>query len=168
MEDQISCCFTGYRPSKMPFRIETDDSGYVEFENRLTDIINDLIDTGCRHFFSGAAMGFDIIAAESVLLAKKYCPEEIRLSCVIPFIEQSAAFTPFWKKRYDTVLQKCDDVILISDTYFKGCYMKRNRYMVDNSDCVVTWFDGRPGGTKNTLDYAVSRGRHIINIFDRK
>lgn len=168
MKEEISCCFTGYRPSKLPFRIELSDSGYIEFENRLTDIINDLIDVGCRHFLSGVAMGFDIIAAESVLLAKKYSPHEIRLSCVIPFLEQSATFTPAWKKRYNAVLSDCDEAILISDSYFKGCYMKRNRYMVDNSDCVVTWFDGKPGGTKNTVDYAKSRGRRVINIFEEK
>ena len=36
--------------------------------------------------------------------------------------------------------------------------------MVDNSDYVVTWFDGKHGGTENTLKYAAKKRRHIINI----
>ena len=38
--------------------------------------------------------------------------------------------------------------------------------MVDNSDYVVTWFDGKRGGTENTLKYAAKKRRHIINLND--
>ena len=40
----------------------------------------------------------------------------------------------------------------------------RNKYMVDNCDFVLTWFDGKTGGTKNTIDYAIKKGRKVINI----
>ena len=36
--------------------------------------------------------------------------------------------------------------------------------MVDNSDFVVCWYDGKSGGTKNTLKYAAKKHRFIINI----
>ena len=36
--------------------------------------------------------------------------------------------------------------------------------MVDNSDFVLTWFDGKSGGTKNTVDYAFNKGRKIFNL----
>ena len=36
--------------------------------------------------------------------------------------------------------------------------------MVDNSKTVVTYFDGQRGGTANTLRYAASKKKRIINI----
>ena len=35
--------------------------------------------------------------------------------------------------------------------------------MVENSDYVLTWYDGKPGGTRNTLEYALSKKRYVIN-----
>ena len=36
--------------------------------------------------------------------------------------------------------------------------------MVDNSDYVVTWYDGKQGGTRNTLNYAQKKKRYIVNL----
>ena len=36
--------------------------------------------------------------------------------------------------------------------------------MVDNSDFVITWFDGQSGGTASTLSYAQKCGKRIINL----
>ncbi len=159
-----SCCFTGYRPSKLPFSTNKNDPSYKAFENLLIDGIVTLLNEGCRTFYSGMAMGFDIIAAETVLLLKKLYPSELKLVCVIPFREQSAAFYDDWKERYNEILAQCDQKIILSDDYFSGCYQKRNEYMVKNCDCVMTWFDGRKGGTKNTLMYAKKKGRYVFNI----
>lgn len=165
MESFTSCCFTGYRPAKFPFKFDRAIKQYVNFENSLNQNILKLISRGCYTFYSGMAMGFDIIAAENVLLAKKaYKKASIKLICAIPFIEQSSSYTPQWRERYEEVLTKCDEVVLTSDVYFKGCYAKRNEFMVDNSDFVITWFDGKNGGTKNTIDYANRLGRQVINI----
>ncbi len=170
MEENFKCCcFTGYRPSKFPFPLDKSSAEYIEFENRLTNIIFSLTEDGCYTFMSGLAMGFDIIAAETVLLLKKaYKKASITLMCAVPFIEQSSGFTDEWKERYNAVLEKADKTVLISDKYFKGCYDRRNKFMVDRSDYVVTWFDGRAGGTKNTVEYAEKTGKTVINLYDRK
>ncbi len=164
-EEFTSCCFTGYRPNKFPFSLDGKSKQYKDFENALFTKILELIDDGCRTFYSGMAMGFDIIAAENVLLSKKvYKNASIKLVCAIPFINQSETFSKDWEKRYKKVLARADEVILISDNYYKGCYTKRNEFMVKSSDYVMTWFDGKSGGTQNTLKYANSIGRHIINL----
>lgn len=164
-ENGFKCCFTGYRPSKIPFSLDREDSEYKKFENALFEELINLANNGCYTFYSGMAMGFDIIAAEAVLLLKRAYPDlPIKLICVIPFPEQGDTFTSVWKKRYFEVLNKCDRKIILSDTYFAGCYQKRNVYMVDNCDYVLTWYDGKAGGTRNTLDYAASKQRYIFNI----
>lgn len=162
------CCFTGYRPAKFPFSLNKEDSQYKKFENSLIEELLSLIESGCHTFFTGMAMGFDIIAAELVLMLKNaYRFDNIKLICVLPFSSQGESFTGFWKNRFYSVLEKCDGQVVLSDEYFSGCYQKRNEYMVENSDCVLTWYDGKAGGTRNTIDYALLKKRYVINTYDK-
>ncbi len=159
------CCFTGYRPAKFPFRLSENDRAYIDFENALFEGITNLIEEGCTIFYTGMAMGFDIIAAETVVLLKKARKDlDIKLICVVPFPNQEDGFGSYWKEKYNRIIDNSDEKIIISDSYHKGCYQIRNKYMVDNSDFVLTWYDGKSGGTKNTLDYASSKNRKIFNI----
>ena len=164
-EFEKSCCFTGYRPDKFPFRLDRRTAAFTAFENRLIETVFSLPDEECFTFYSGMAMGFDIIAAEAVLLLKKRLPS-VRLVCALPFANQGSGFPEPWKERHEKILYSADRVIKVSEDYFSGCYTKRNVFMVDNSDYVVTWFDGKHGGTENTLKYAVKKRRHIINLND--
>lgn len=157
------CCFTGYRPSKFPFSMDREDKDYKKFENALIDKILKLSKDNCRIFYSGMAMGFDIIAAEIVLMLKEAYDTPLKLVCVLPFENQSETYTSFWRRRYEKILRQADEVIVLSKEYYQGCYQDRNIYMVDKCDYVLTWYDGKQGGTRNTLDYAAEKGRHIFN-----
>lgn len=162
---KYKCCFTGYRPSKMPFSLDREDEAFKRFENSLFEELLKLCDEGCTTFYSGMAMGFDIIAAEAVLLLKEAKPDcDIKMICVLPFKDQGQSFTRLWRDRFNKVLEGCDKQIILSDEYFAGCYQKRNEFMVDNCDFVLTWYDGKAGGTRNTLDYAAKKQRFIVNI----
>ncbi len=165
-ENSKVCCFTGYRPRKFPFPISNKSNEYIKFENNLFDVIFGLPDKeGCYTFYTGMAMGFDIIAAELVLLLKKaYKKAKIKLICVLPFKTQAAKYYPEWKQRYDKIIKEADEVICLAESYYPSVYQVRNEYMVDTSDIVVTWFDGQSGGTKNTLNYAAAKGKQIINV----
>ncbi len=162
-EFEKSCCFTGYRPEKFPFELERKNADYTDFENSLIETVFSLTDEDCFTFYSGMAMGFDIIAAEAVLLLKRRNPS-VRLICALPFASQGSGFPEPWRERHKIILSCADEVVTLSDEYYTGCYARRNAFMVDNSDYVVTWFDGKHGGTENTLKYAVKKRRHIINI----
>lgn len=165
-ERALSCCFTGYRPQKFPFDLNKKDERYLKFENDLMAKLAELIRNGCLTFYSGMAMGFDIIAAECVLeLSRAMKDFAVRLVCAIPFELQSAKYPPEWKSRYDDILSSADQIVLISNDYYPKCYYDRNRFMVDNSDFVLTWFDGSSGGTKNTIKYAESISRKVINLY---
>ena len=160
-----TCCFTGYRPEKFEFTLYEETKEYLEFENKLYSAVFSLANQGVNRFYCGMAMGFDIIAAETVVLLKKARKDlDIKLICVVPFPNQEDGFGSYWKEKYNRIIDNSDEKIIISDSYHKGCYQIRNKYMVDNSDFVLTWFDGKSGGTKNTLDYASSRNRKIFNI----
>ena len=78
-EEYNSCCFTGYRPEKFPFDLNGSNPEYLEFENRLFEQVLILAKEGCRTFYCGMAMGFDIIAAETVLAVKNAFSEPLKL-----------------------------------------------------------------------------------------
>lgn len=167
MPDNIkSCCFTGYRPSKFKFKFDKEDSDYLDFESKLANAIFELPQNGGVRFFCGMAMGFDILAGEIVAELKQFSSFSVELIAVVPFKGQADNWPPQWKKRYNNLLKKADSVICMSDIYERGCYQKRNRYMVDNSDTVLTYFSGEPGGTAQTVAYAKRKGKKIINIAD--
>ena len=147
------CCFTGYRPAKLPFNVYKRDKAYTDFENLLIEGILKLVEEDCLVFYTGMAMGFDIICAETVILLKSIYKKPLKLVCAIPFREQGECFSDYWKNRYYNVLEQCDETVVLSEEYHKGCYAVRNRFMVDSCDYVLTWFDGKSGGTKNTIDY---------------
>jgi uncharacterized phage-like protein YoqJ len=156
-------CFTGYRPEKFPFKLDDTSVDFQILKSRILKTLESLINDDCKFFYSGMAMGFDIIAAETVLYFRGKIPN-INLICVIPFEEQEKAYSQAWKNRYNFILQACDEVILLSKEYHNGCYQNRNKFMVDNSDYVVTGYDGQAGGTRNTLLYAQKKKRTIVNI----
>ncbi len=158
-----SCCFSGYRPSKFSFKLQNGNIDFEVFLRNLKTTLKSLVEDDCRNFYCGMAMGFDIIAAEAVLELKK-TENALRLIAVIPFKEQQNGFKGEWQDRYDKVIKLCDEVIILSENYHNGCYQQRNKFMVDSSDYVVTWYDGKNGGTRNTLSYAAKKKRYIVNI----
>ncbi len=160
-----SCCFTGYRPEKFPFDLCVKTKEYLDFENRLYSAVFSLANEGITRFYCGMAMGFDIIAAEAVLALKEAkIDTAIHLICVKPFEEQSKNFSSPWKEKYEKIIKQADEVVVMGNNYYKGCFNKRNCYMVDNSDIVLTFFDGQRGGTRSTLSYADKKGKRIVNI----
>lgn len=159
-----SCCFTGYRPEKYSFDPDGNSSEAAHMQTALALAVNDLIDRGIKVFYHGGARGFDLIAAETVLEASRFNP--VRLVTVLPFPEFSDSWSPEWYRRLNHVIKNSTEVITCSEAYHRGAYAKRNRYLVDHSDCVLTYFDGVKGGTANTLAYAEKQHRVIINLAD--
>lgn len=156
------CCFTGYRPSKMPFPLVDGNEQYDEFYKNARQAIEDAIADGCDTFYNGGAVGFDIITAEIVLDFKK--EYDVSLIIVVPHPKQADAFTPEWYARYKNCVENADEVITTCDHYHKGVFQIRNEYMVDRSERVITYYDGQKGGTGNTIRYAKKHGKQIVNL----
>ena len=160
-----SCCFTGYRPEKFPFPFESDCLEQREFLRRLNLAISEKIEKGCTVFYCGMAQGFDIVAGEQVSVFKM-ANKNIRLIGVVPFRNMEKSWRGDWKKRYTELLAECDEVVVLNETYGKWVFDQRNRYMVDRSRHVLTYYDGKKGGTGNTVKYALKNGREVFNIYD--
>ena len=147
------CAFTGYRPQKMVFGFNESDPRCVEFKARLHDTIEGLIGQGFAHFISGGAMGMDMFAAEAVLDLKEKFPWII-LEMVSPFDGQADNWQPEYQARHARLFAEADMVTAISHQYTRSCLFIRNRYLVDNADLILAAYDGQPGGTAMTVEYA--------------
>lgn len=151
MNQEKTCCVTGHRdiPAAQMDRIQ----------ELLRREILTAIEDGYSHFISGFATGADLIFAEIVAELREVYP--ITLEAAIPYPGRMK--TP--DKTFQRLIRCCDTVKIHSDGYFKGCYMRRNRYMVDQSQRVIAVYDGRPtGGTAATVRYA--RGKDVRVVWE--
>lgn len=150
------CCFTGHRPEKLR-RTER------EIRNDLEREIRKAVHDGLNVFISGMAMGVDIDAAEIVLQirAEGY---PVRLICASPYPGFEQSWNQNWQVRYGAVMAAADLVRYICPRYSRECFQIRNEWMVNHSSRVIAVFNGRPSGTKNTIDYALRQGVPVIQI----
>lgn len=155
--------FTGYRPQKMPFGFNEQDERCIDFKKRLHDTIESFIWQGYQHFISGGALGMDMYAAEIVLKLKREYPE-ILLEMVSPFDGQAAKWAPEYQQRHDALFCQADIVTATGHEYTKSCMFLRNRYLVENADLLLAAYDGQPGGTQMTVQYAKQMGIQVCCI----
>lgn len=64
------------------------------------------------------------------------------------------------------VASQADYKVAISQKYDRGCFQRRNEWMVSHSAMVIAAYNGKPGGTRNTIQYARQCGISIYNVLD--
>jgi uncharacterized phage-like protein YoqJ len=131
----------------------------------LKSAITDAISAGFTTFYSGMAMGFDIIAAEMVMGIKHDTTAEISLISIVPFAGQEKKWSKKWRSRHDNILRMADSIVVLNSGYIRGSYHERNRYLVDSSARLIGLLGHKEGGTKHTFDYAEKLGVEIINLW---
>ena len=66
--------------------------------------------------------------------------------------------------RYQRLVEACDFETLVSRQYTPSCMQRRDRYMVDHAALLIAAFDGSPGGTRYTMEYAMRQGLEITDL----
>ena len=153
-----SVCFTGHRKIP-PERIDT-------LARRLKAIIVDLIENGYQYFGTGGALGFDTLAAQTVLELKTEYPD-VKLILVLPCQSQTRGWSARDIEVYKDIKSKADKVVYTSQEYTRGCMHKRNRHLVDNSSVCICYLTERTGGTAYTVNYAKDNGLMTKNIAEK-
>lgn len=147
--------FTGHRS------INSKD---VEFINKKLDCeIRNLIKIGVRYFGVGGAIGFDTLAANMIIGLKEEYPK-IKLIMVLPCRNQNMKWAIEQKQAYEHILSKADKKVYISETYYSGCMLERNRHLVNNSDYCIAYLKKNTGGTQYTVSFAKKQNLEIIYI----
>lgn len=148
----LSCAFTGHREIGVDFDLQ-----------KLENCIENLIKEGVSEFYNGGAYGFDLIAAETVLKFKQKYP--VKLIICVPFYEQDKNYSKENKARYSSILKFADEVVIVCDHYYKGCFLKRNDYMIDRADFLIAYLKEKRGGTAYTVKkFRAKKGDNIYFI----
>ena len=57
-------------------------------------------------------------------------------------------------------------MIVLSESYYTRCYLERDEFMVDHSNLLIAYYDGREkGGTYYTVKKATNQGVRVVNLF---
>jgi len=154
-----TCFFSGHRD------ILFDQ--YPAVGAKLKKAVESLIERGVQYFGVGGAMGFDTIAALTILQLKKEHPQ-IRLILILPCEGHDFSWQGQDKAVLENIRKRADKVIYTSERYYDGCMYKRNRHMADSAGWGIVYLDRATGGTAYTVSYARSVGVRITNLADEE
>lgn len=101
-----TCCFTGHR--KIP------SEQYTQIARRLRCEIVKLIEQGYAFFGTGGALGFDTLAAQTVLELRESYPQ-IKLILVLPCKNQTHGWDAKDIAIYEEIKKRCDKFVYTSD-----------------------------------------------------
>ncbi len=153
-----TCCFTGHR--------NLTNAEKKECKEKLQRASDAFVKMGVTDFIVGGAIGFDTVAAVTLINLRTNLYPHIRITVAVPFEGQSKYFQPADRALYATILERADNVIILSKDYHPYCMSVRNRYMVDNSRYCVSYLTAEKGGTFQTVKYARSKGLTLFNLAD--
>ena len=104
---QTSCCFTGHRPTKLPWGGDESDVRCLALKARIRAAVESAIIEGTEHFICGMAEGCDLYFCEIVLELKERYPH-ITLEAALPCPTQADKWSEAQRARYHALLERCD------------------------------------------------------------
>ena len=158
---ETTCCFTGHRPEKLPWGSDERDPRCLVLKHGLARELDGLYHRGFRHFISGMAQGCDLYFAEAALALREQHPD-LTVEGAIPYPAQADRWRSDQRRRWKDILSHCDLETVVQQHHDRFCMFRRDRYMIDRSAVVLAVFDGTPGGTQYTLNYAMDKKLEIL------
>ena len=148
----VTCVFAGHRQIFEP-----------NIGEKVKKALEKLIETESRAVFLNGKIGrFDEVCAGAVRTMKEKHPDKEIRSCLV---------LPYYSNRLNTeksYFQSLYDEILLPEevecTYYKAAIIKRNRWMVDQADCLISDIIRQYGGAYQTYRYAQRKSIPIINV----
>lgn len=140
------CALTGHR--ELPENFDC---------NALYDALEELVKEGYTYFCCGMACGFDLTALECLVdLKQRY---HVRIEACIPYEGYEHGMSAQCRKKYGALLTWCECKTVLYPAFFNGCFLARDRYMVDKADLLLAYCKKPTGGAAYTVRYAKERGK---------
>ncbi len=153
-----SCSFTGHRI--------IEEEYIAPLSDLLIKAIEYVYAEGCRNFYCGGALGFDTMAAKTLISMRiKY--SDIRLCIVVPCKNQSENWSVAEMGMYDFILSAADEVIYTSEEYKRGCMRIRNKRLAELCDIMIAFCGREKSGSSQTVKMASDMGKKIFNLYPR-
>ena len=157
-----SVCFTGHRTiaedkETLSARLYALLERFVT-EQKITD------------FYTGGAVGWDALAALTVLKLRESYPEvKLHLVLPCPFEEQSAKWNEAQKEEHKHIASLADTKEFTSEHLVKNAMKIRNARLVELASdyCICYWNPKHyRSGTGQTVRMAQKKGIEVINLFE--
>ena len=160
MAQEFAVCISGHRPEKLPA-----GAALRMLQSLLFREIESAIQDGARTFYTGLARGVDLWAADMILHFRKQYPA-VRLICVLPFADRIRSVSGAERFHVNSVIQAADQVIPLSEHFYRGCYRDRNAFMVQHSRRLIALIADIRSGTGQTVHMAERAGLelHVLSI----
>lgn len=111
-------------------------------------------------FYLGGYGDFDELCLRTLLALKKDF-QNIELLFITPYLEKYSK-SEFAKQHYDGIIFP-----LIENVPRKFAITKRNEWMVDEADLIISYVKHSWGGANKTLEYAKRKRKKIINLAEK-
>ena len=121
--------------------------------NKLYSILTEKINTGTNIFYLGGYGNFDLLCASLLKNIKKIYPH-IKIIFVAPYINKC-----FNNQLYDESVYPP-----LENIPFKFAITYRNKWMVENADCIICYVKHDWGGAFKTFKYAKKLNKEIIEL----
>ncbi|WOL31374.1 hypothetical protein [Microcoleus phage My-WqHQDG] len=155
MKQGLVLAGTGHRPNRL--------GGYNRTtRGKLKVLANKVVETLLpRYGYCGGALGWDTAWGIALMEAKvPYC-------MALPCPSMGSKWYETDKNTLAFLVTNAHRVHYLSDHYFKGAFILRDRYMVDNAEGLVSLLDPSAigSGTYQTCQYAETLNLPIIQLW---
>ena len=129
----------------------------------LTKLLNDIISKHNTKIFYVSDMGnFDRTFSTCVTRLKLLFPE-IKIILILPYHKSSLIKDKiFYTRNYDEIIIP----EISSNAHYKNAITLKNKWMVDNSDIIISGVCKSSGGAYKAIKYAENQNKNIIKIFE--
>lgn len=153
-----TCFFTGHR-------VIADDVK-SELSKALTDAVVEMAENGVCVFICGGALGFDTLAAQTVLSVRENY--DIKLCLYLPCDDQWEGWEASDIMEYHRICSLADEVFYVNHGKKSAALMKkRNRAMVAASDYCICYLKNSRSGTAQTVRMAEEKEIEVINLYEK-
>lgn len=164
-----ACLVTGPKPTRFKFRYNETYALCKKIKKAMLGQFKRLYhEKGVRRFYVGGTIGVDMWAGEMLLQMKEQSAySDIELIIAEPFPGHSAKWDIRSRKRLEHLRRNCTECHIIGERDCRESYIKRNCYMVEQSDFLVAVsdYDGKAESVMpQIMDYAVRKHKPIILI----
>ena len=161
IETDKTCFFSGHR--KLPEHNKEKIISLIE-KNILLKY-----NAGITNFISGGALGFDTIAAQTVIRLKtnRDLYKKMRLILFLPCYDSDINWSINDRNLLSFIKFNADLVEVIEKSgYTQSCMKVRNRKMVESSCSGIVYKSSNHSGTGQTVSIARKLGIPVVNIAD--
>ncbi len=154
-----SVCFSGHRRLKITKELKT----FLYYK------IIELIENGCKNFYTGCFTGWDMLCSEIIIDLRRKKYSDIRLNFIMPCCPE--IHTHGWNqkniKRYNNILANSDKFFTVSNYFYDGCIKDRYELMLNMSDSLLCYYNPKHfiSRTGKVIRLAEKKNIDIINLF---